>query len=279
MRTHMLRTRIATGLVLLLVVVAALWLGRPTFLALAALIFGAALWEWLRLAGIASRAALASAVLLVGLLVLLDALGVGPGRAGLTLICTGAAALWLTIAALLVQAQRRGLKLGKASTMVLGGLLLPAAWFALLAIYQSGLVLLLSVMSIVWIADICAYFTGRAFGRSKLASNISPGKTWAGVAGAVVGVLAIAGALRLAAPDAPLLTNHLFRQGAELALPLLGVIVAASIVGDLFESLIKRQAGMKDSSSLLPGHGGVLDRIDALLPVLPLAVLLHRWAA
>jgi phosphatidate cytidylyltransferase len=275
----MLRTRIATGLVLLLVVVAALWLGRPTFLALAALIFGAALWEWLRLAGIASRAALASAVLLVGLLVLLDALGVGPGRAGLTLICTGAAALWLTIAALLVQAQRRGLKLGKASTMVLGGLLLPAAWFALLAIYQSGLVLLLSVMSIVWIADICAYFTGRAFGRSKLASNISPGKTWAGVAGAVVGVLAIAGALRLAAPDAPLLTNHLFRQGAELALPLLGVIVAASIVGDLFESLIKRQAGMKDSSSLLPGHGGVLDRIDALLPVLPLAVLLHRWAA
>jgi phosphatidate cytidylyltransferase len=275
----MLRTRIATALVLLLVVSAALWLGRPAFVALAALMFGAALWEWLRLAGVASRAALALAVLLVGLLVVLDALGVGPGRAGLTLICAAAAALWLTIAAVLVQAQRRGLKLGRASTVVLGGLLLPAAWFALLALYQSGLVLLFSVLSIVWIADVCAYFAGRAFGRSKLASNISPGKTWAGVVGAVVGVLAIAGVLRLAAPDAPLLTNLLFRQGAELALPLLGVIVAASIVGDLFESLIKRQAGMKDSSSLLPGHGGVLDRIDALLPVLPLAVLLHRWAA
>lgn len=275
----MLRTRIATALVLLLVVVAALWLGRPAFVALAALMFGAAIWEWLRLAGVASRVAIASAVLMVGLLVVLDALRVGPGRAGLTLICTGAAALWLTITAVLVQAQRRGLKLGRASTMVLGGLLLPAAWFALLALYQSGLVLLISVLAIVWIADICAYFAGRAFGRSKLASNISPGKTWAGVVGAVVGVLAIASALRLAAPDAPLLTNHLFRRGAELAFPLLAVIVAASIVGDLFESLIKRQAGMKDSSNLLPGHGGVLDRIDALLPVLPLAVLLHRWAA
>lgn len=275
----MLKTRIATALVLLLVVIAALWLGRPAFMALAALIFGAALWEWLRLAGVASRPALASAVLLVGALVVFDALGSAPSTAGLMLICTGAAALWLTIAAILVQAQRRGFKLGRASTMVLGSLLLPAAWFALIALYQSGLVLLFSVLAIVWIADICAYFAGRAFGRAKLASNISPGKTWAGVVGAVVGVLAIAAALRLVAPDAPLLTNLLFRRGAELALPLLAMIVAASIVGDLFESLIKRQAGVKDSSNLLPGHGGVLDRIDALLPVLPLAVLLHRWAA
>lgn len=274
----MLRTRVATAVVLLLMVVVALWGGRTTFLALAALMVGAALWEWLRLAGIPGAAALASALLLVGMLVVLDRLGIEPSGAGLTLICAGAAALWLTIAALLVRAQRRGLRLGHAATAALGGLLLPAAWFALMALYKGGLVLLFSVLSIVWIADICAYFAGRAFGKAKLASNISPGKTWAGVIGAVIGVLATAIGVRLTAPDAPVLTNLLFLRRTELALPLLVLLVAASIVGDLFESLIKRQAGEKDSSRLLPGHGGVLDRIDALLPVLPLAALLHRWA-
>lgn len=274
----MLRTRIATAIVLLVVVLTALWLGRSAFIALAALMFSAALWEWLRLAGFASRTALVCALLLVGLLLVLDVLGFAPGGARLTLICSAAAALWLTIAAVLVQAQRRGLRLGPTSTAVLGCLLLPAAWFALLALYQLGLVLLFSVLAVVWIADICAYFAGRAFGKAKLASNISPGKTWAGVAGAVVGVLAIAVAIRFAQPEAAVLSNLLFARSVALALALLVLVVAASIVGDLFESLIKRQAGMKDSSRLLPGHGGVLDRIDALLPVLPLAVLLHGWA-
>lgn len=275
----MLRTRILTALVLLALVVAALWLGRTAFMILAATMFCAAIWEWLRLAGLPGKAPLAISIVLVGVLIGIDRSGLGPNASGLTLICSAAAALWLTIAAVLVQAQRRGLRLGQASTAVLGGLLLPAAWFALLALYQAGIILLLSVLAIVWIADISAYFAGRAFGKSKLASNISPGKTWAGVGGAVAGVLTVALAVRLFAPDAPVLGNLLFRRAAELALPVLALMVAASIVGDLFESLIKRQAGMKDSSQLLPGHGGVLDRIDALLPVLPLAVLLHRWAA
>jgi phosphatidate cytidylyltransferase len=275
----MLRTRVFTALVLLSLVLAALWLGRVAFVALAALMFGAAIWEWLRLAQLPGRAPLVGSVLLVGVLIGLDSSGAGPGTTGLLLICSAAAALWLTIAAIVVQAQRRGFRLGRVSTAVLGYLLLPAAWFALLALYQKGLVLLFSVFAIVWIADIAAYFTGRAFGKSKLASNISPGKTWAGVAGAVAGVLVAAIAVQMIAPNAPVLSNLLFRRGAELALPLLGVLVAASIAGDLFESLIKRQAGMKDSSHLLPGHGGVLDRIDALIPVLPIAYLLHGWAS
>jgi len=275
----MLRTRIVTALILLALVLTALWLGRVAFVALAALLFGAAIWEWLRLSQLPGRMPLVFAVIVVSLLVGLDSSGTRPGSAGLLLICSAAAALWLTIAAVLVQAQRRGFRLGRVSTAVLGCLLLPAAWFAMLALYEKGLVLLFSVLAIVWIADIAAYFTGRAFGKSKLASNISPGKTWAGVAGAVAGVLLVALAVRLGAPDAPALSNLLFRRGAELALPLLGVLVAASIAGDLFESLIKRQAGMKDSSQLLPGHGGVLDRIDALIPVLPIAYLLHGWAS
>jgi phosphatidate cytidylyltransferase len=214
----------------------------------------------------------------VGLLVLIDQVGVSPGQTGLMLIATAAFALWLTIFAVLVRAQRHGFRLGRAATVALGCLLLPAAWFALLALYQIGLVLLFSVLAIVWIADIFAYFSGRAFGKAKLASNISPGKTWAGVGGAMLGVVVISGAAVVLAPDAPLLSNLLFRRNILLALLLLALMVAASIVGDLFESLIKRQAGMKDSSRLLPGHGGVLDRIDALIPVLPLAVLLHWWA-
>lgn len=274
----MLRTRIATAVVLLLFVLAALWLGRPAFIALAALIFGAALWEWLRLAGLPGRGAPIVALLLVGLLVLLDQIGITPGPTGLMLIATAACALWLTIAAVLVRAQRHGVRLGRAATAALGCLLLPSAWFALLALYQRGLVLLFSVLAIVWIADICAYFSGRAFGKAKLASNISPGKTWAGVGGAMLGVIAIAGVAFVLAPDASLLSSLLFRRNIVLAVLLLALLVAASIVGDLFESLIKRQAGMKDSSRLLPGHGGVLDRIDALIPVLPLAVLLHWWA-
>jgi phosphatidate cytidylyltransferase len=160
---------------------------------------------------------------------------------------------------------------------VLGLTLLPATWFALLYLHQLGIVMLFSTLAIVWVADIAAYFAGRRFGNRKLAPRISPGKTWAGVGGAVLGVLMAGAAVHLVSPRAPVLSNALFDESLLLALALLVVLVAMSIVGDLFESLLKRQAGRKDSSRLLPGHGGVLDRIDALLPVLPMAVLIQRW--
>jgi phosphatidate cytidylyltransferase len=133
----------------------------------------------------------------------------------------------------------------------------------------------LSLLLVVWLADIGAYFAGKALGRHKLAPSISPGKTWEGAIGGWVAVIvigALAAATGFYAPTVfTALVAHLGWVRAFIALT---VLVVFSVVGDLFESLLKRQAGVKDSSGLLPGHGGVLDRIDALLPVLPIALLM-----
>jgi phosphatidate cytidylyltransferase len=152
---------------------------------------------------------------------------------------------------------------------LLGALVILPTWAAMVALHAVSVWLLLAAMALVWVADIAAYFVGRAFGRHKLAPTISPGKTWEGVAGAVAGVM-IYGAIVL---------NYSPLAG-QLPLPvpllvlLLILLTAVSVMGDLFESLLKRQAGIKDSSNLLPGHGGVLDRIDALTSTLPLAALI-----
>lgn len=122
---------------------------------------------------------------------------------------------------------------------------------------------LLGVMSMVWMADISAYFAGRKFGKNKLAPTISPGKTWEGVAGAMIGVLVYVIIV--------MFVSGMSQRYSLLIFAILGV--ALSVIGDLFESAIKRQAGVKDSGSLLPGHGGLLDRIDALTSTLPLAAL------
>jgi phosphatidate cytidylyltransferase len=133
----------------------------------------------------------------------------------------------------------------------------------------------LSLMLVVWLADIGAYFAGKAFGRHKLAPAISPGKTWEGAVGGWLAVVIVASAaIVLHAFEPTLYSALLERLGAVRTLVVLTILVVFSVVGDLFESMLKRQAGVKDSSGLLPGHGGVLDRIDALLPVLPLAMLL-----
>jgi phosphatidate cytidylyltransferase len=137
----------------------------------------------------------------------------------------------------------------------------------MLALYQLRAIsptLLLGFMGTIWISDTAAYFTGRAFGKRKLAYHISPGKTWEGVAGAMLAVLIYG-----------LIWVFVFADGAyvETLVPLLIILAALGIMGDLFESLIKRQAGVKDSGSILPGHGGILDRIDALTAALPVAIL------
>lgn len=152
---------------------------------------------------------------------------------------------------------------------LLGALVILPTWAAMVTLHAVSVWLLLATMALVWVADISAYFAGRRFGKHKLAPAISPGKTWEGVAGAVLGVL-IYGAIVL---------NYSPLAGSlPLAWPWLGLLLilltAVSVMGDLFESLLKRQAGIKDSSNLLPGHGGVLDRIDALTSTLPLAALI-----
>ncbi len=151
---------------------------------------------------------------------------------------------------------------------LLGALVILPTWAAMVALHAVSVWLLLAAMALVWVADIAAYFVGRAFGRHKLAPAISPGKTWEGVAGAVAGVM-IYGAIVL---NYSPLAGHVPLAAPWLALLLL-LLTAVSVMGDLFESLLKRQAGIKDSSNLLPGHGGILDRIDALTSTLPLAAL------
>jgi phosphatidate cytidylyltransferase len=157
-------------------------------------------------------------------------------------------------------------------------LVLWATWVALCAAKMQGTNFLLSVLLLVWVADISAYFAGRAFGRRKLAPSISPGKSWEGVAGALIGVALVSQiwiALDAQNPAwSPSLYTLLSQQGALTLLLGLLFLTVMSVVGDLVESLIKRSAGVKDSSALLPGHGGVLDRVDALLPTLPLALWL-----
>jgi phosphatidate cytidylyltransferase len=163
---------------------------------------------------------------------------------------------------------------------------LLALWLAWLAVAQAksiGVNFLLSILLLVWVADIFAYFAGRALGgrfsRSKLAPSISPGKSWEGVWGGMIGVIVLAFAWQMAdkvfASAVPSVFSHIGRHGAWVLLASSLFLAAMSVLGDLFESLVKRSAGVKDSSGLLPGHGGVLDRIDALLPVLPLAMMLY----
>jgi phosphatidate cytidylyltransferase len=151
---------------------------------------------------------------------------------------------------------------------------------AIVALFAVSPVYLLSVMALVWIADIGAYAAGKAFGKRKLAPSISPGKSWEGAIGGGIAVLVIASATILFG-GALFADTFAVRAQASLGwaatLAILALIVAASVVGDLFESQLKRRAGFKDSSNLLPGHGGVLDRIDALIPVLPLAALIGAW--
>jgi phosphatidate cytidylyltransferase len=159
-----------------------------------------------------------------------------------------------------------------------GAVALCCTWLALVLAKTFGIDFLLSVFLLVWMADIAAYFSGKAVGRNRLAPSISPGKTWEGVAGAMVGVFLLA-FIWLNVVDYFSLPSHslfdrLYAHGLVILVLGLVFLVMMSVVGDLVESLVKRSAGAKDSSQLLPGHGGILDRIDALLPTLPLAVML-----
>lgn len=155
----------------------------------------------------------------------------------------------------------------------LGLIVLVPVWIALVELRDRGPWWVLLLMGVVWIADSAAYFTGRRFGKHKLAPNISPGKTWEGVIGAMLGVVAY-GMIVLLVLRSPAFNPYAW----AIPILLLGLLMLyLGILGDLFESWIKRLAAVKDSGTLLPGHGGVLDRIDALSATLPIAalILLH----
>ena len=276
----MLKQRVITALVLVALLLGALAWSSLALAVLLTLAFALAQAEWLQLAGWRFASALAVALVLGAAQV--AALVAAPSlvEAVTMPLVAVATVVWLVVGSLLLRSERSGPVHIAPSVSTLLAVLLPlAAWCALMLFLRVGAVTLLSVLVIVWLADTAAYFSGRAFGHKKLAPHISPGKTWAGVWGAIVAVIIVALIVWKAVPTAPLYTNRVLDAfGVMAAIPALAFLVAVSIVGDLFESLLKRQAGTKDSGHLLPGHGGFYDRLDAMLALLPAAALFWTWA-
>ncbi|TDQ39557.1 phosphatidate cytidylyltransferase [Thiopseudomonas denitrificans] len=261
----MLKQRIITALWLLpLALLGFFGLQGHAFTAFVGLVMALGGWEWARLAGVGTQPArIVFALVVLGLFVALVL--VVP-----TLPVVLLALAWWLLATLMVFAYPRSAAWwgGVPGKLLIGLLILLPAGVALVWLkgQQQANMLILTVMLMVWTADIGAYFSGRAFGKRKLAPAVSPGKSWAGLYGGLLASVLVATgcALVLGLSSAQLL----------LFVPAAAVIVLFSVVGDLTESMFKRSAGIKDSSNLLPGHGGVLDRIDSLTAALPLFALL-----
>lgn len=275
----MLKQRVITALLLLAVLLPALFYPSiEPFALLALVMIAAAGWEWARLNGCQH----ATARLLGGSLAfVLAAFWVFGGLAlSWRPLWLGVGSLWVMLAVVMLRRGVPGWAVWPVGLRLwVGVFLIACAWLALVqARFMMGLEFLLSVLALVWMADIAAYFGGKALGRRKLAPNISPGKSWEGAVSGLLGVLLLAAGWLWADTQGLGGQSSLFAQlwakGPAFAVPALLFLVAMSVVGDLVESLVKRSAGAKDSSQLLPGHGGVLDRVDALLPVLPLAMML-----
>lgn len=267
----MLRTRIITALVLAAALFAAvLSLSTPYWAWIAAAIAGLGGWEFGRLTGWGRAspafgfwiAALAAAVITLHP----EAAGhAGFGASPLVLPLLGlAAAFWVGLVPLWLRQRWRA---GPAVGLMVGTIVLLPTWLAIVQLHRLHPWLLIAAMAFVSFADIAAYFSGRRFGRRKLAPEISPGKTWEGVFGAFAATTVFG----LGVAFAIGWIDSLLRLVALLAL--MPALTLISVAGDLFESMLKRGAGMKDSSQLLPGHGGILDRIDSLTAALPIAAL------
>lgn len=268
----MLKTRIITALILAALLIPAIFLSdRQTWSLLTAGVTVIAGWEFARLAGFAPRdqwrfGGLVG-VVLVGILFGVPADEADCLGRGLMVL---SAVFWLGVVPLWLRARWQGVAHWR---MALVGLvvLLPT-WAALVALRERAPGWLFAALLFVALADIAAYFFGRAFGRRKLAPQISPGKTWEGAWGAMFTVTLLAMAVQVVLAGAD--TARLLLLA--VCVPLLTLV---SISGDLFESMLKRQVGLKDSSQLLPGHGGVMDRIDSHTAALPMIALLLTWLA
>jgi phosphatidate cytidylyltransferase len=271
----MLARRILTAVVLIALVLAALFLLAPrAFGAALLLVVLIAAHEWARLVGFAGSRWLlfVGAVLLFGIVLLFGPFGFERGLPSIvvTSICGAATLFWLFVAppwVVLRWAPRSQIVLA-----VVGWIVLTGTWLALVELQSRSPWLVLGAMAIVWVADTAAYFGGRAFGRRKLAPEVSPGKTWEGVYFGIAAVGLYAFVLVTFAHKAGY-RGPVSAATIALWVAFAAALAAISVIGDLFESLLKRRAGVKDSGRLLPGHGGVLDRTDALLAAMPPAAL------
>ena len=278
----MLKQRLITALVLLGILALAVSATSPwPFLLFIALACACASFEWLRLTlGARSLWSGVSALVLFGLTVWQTSVWLGDELKlelmlswSLKSVLVAAVLAWvLLLLPSLLQAQVTK-PVGRLRNSLAAVVVLYATWAALAYWYlQRGAVFVVSLLIVIWVADIAAYFAGRAFGRHKLAPSISPGKTLEGALAGVVGVVVwLVGSAHWPQTFAAELLTQWSWGGLILAAVVLALF---SIAGDLYESLLKRRAGVKDSSQLLPGHGGVYDRIDAVVSVVPLAFLL-----
>ena len=258
----MLLTRTLTAAVLLAAFIAALfWLDRGQFAVAVSVVVGIGGYEWARLIKVRRDLAAAHGAVCAGICLLLtQAVWMAPW------VCGVAGVFWVGAAPYCLARGFSAAPIGIA--MAVGVIVLVPAGLAMSVLPPKQL---LMILGLIWISDTGAYLAGRAFGRRKLAPSISPGKTWEGVAGGAIGCVIYA--IIWAFFDADLRA----RVQGDVWIPFLAgtlLLCALGVVGDLFESGLKRQAGAKDSGKLLPGHGGVLDRIDSATATLPVALLL-----
>lgn len=265
----MLLERIVTALLLILLLALVLFVLPP---ALAVIALGvltlAGAWEWAAFAGLTTHAARAGYA--ASCAVVMSVLwGVGATPSGFEAVMSVALLWWVGAFGWVAFAPGRGRPLLAGAAGIAA---LAPMWVAMAHLYasgQRGLELVLFVLLLAWAADMGAYFAGRHFGRTRLAPRVSPNKTWEGVLGGLAASAAVAWA-----------GHAWFGLPTTAFLPLCAATVLASIVGDLTESMFKRQVGLKDSGRILPGHGGVLDRIDSLTAAVPVFALgLSRMGA
>ncbi|WP_153108704.1 phosphatidate cytidylyltransferase [Propionivibrio limicola] len=281
----MLKTRIITAVVLLAAFCFALFrLSSLGWTLVATLVAAIAAWEWGGLMRLGKEGRLGLAIFFAGICGMFvwlvpEALGIGVGGRGIDQAAWSlgrwfyipAAIFWFGVVPLWMRSRwaLSGDRLGAVWGVLTGVVVILPAWLALVQLRMLGAWTLIAVMAVAWVADVAAYFSGRAFGRHKLAPTISPGKTWEGAFGGAAAVVVYV--FFIVFPRLPTEFADRFPWYLFFAFAVLLTII--SVIGDLFESLLKRQAGLKDSSSILPGHGGVLDRIDSLTSMLPLVAL------
>jgi phosphatidate cytidylyltransferase len=262
----MLKTRIITALALLACFIPALFLLPNFYWALAMLALSLlALHEWAGLIRLDANARIIfltiAAIAGLVVLIMLEKNGFHWLFFNSFLVFAIVAVFWILLVPFWFKSQC--VVKNKWLMAALGLLLIAALWLALICAKGADPWLLLGLMATIWLADSAAYFAGKNFGKNKLAPSISPGKTWEGVYGALIAVTIFGACL-----------YFLGRVSSLAVFPALWAIAILGVVGDLFESMLKRQANLKDSGSILPGHGGVLDRIDGLIPSLPIAILM-----
>lgn len=271
----MLKTRIITAAIMLAVFLSALfWLPLIAWALFVGVFLILAAGEWARMVGYSQQGKiiyiLLTALLLGGLLTSFVLTHRFPNlsteyECGIYLL---AGIFWILVVPFWL-AYKWSLRHSRFISAFVGWIMLIPCWIALIAFQSKGPGAVLAIMAIAWIADIFAYFTGKRFGKHKLAPMISPGKTWEGVIGAFIGVIiyALIYASITKMWGLPL-TEWIFYSLIVFAL------ISVTILGDLFKSVAKRQAGLKDSGTLFPGHGGIIDRIDSLMSLLPVSALL-----